>query len=450
MSVSSVRTAWSDAYARVTGSSLGPYQTALIRIGFSFTWLFFLAREWVNSQELYGPDAPWSWDLARRLTDDNGAFTVLMWSDSGWWFRLVYLLAMVSALLLMLGWRTRTMSVLYMIGLLSLQNRSVFVGDGGDNVLHLMAIYMVFTRCGQVWSLDARRARRRAAAGPGGTAPDESAPGTALTEEGKDRDVPGIVLWTVCGLALAFATTAADARLSWTAHGPVPGIGWAALLWALWSGHGLWWAVRRYGGTEPRAVMAAFGHLIHNAALLAILAEVCLIYGAAGWYKVQGSLWQDGSALYYPLHLDYFSPWPSLSHALAASGVVVLLLSYGTVAVQAAFPFTLINRRVKNVLVVAMIAEHLGIAVLLGLPFFSLVMVFADAVFLPTAFLVCAGGAVGRTAARGWSALVRFNRREIPAQWNRRAGVRASETGETEAAHGKAEAEADPARSTTG
>ncbi|MBC2873656.1 MULTISPECIES: HTTM domain-containing protein [Streptomyces] len=434
MSLSSVRTACSTAYARVTGRSLGPYQTALIRIGFSFTWLFFLAREWVNRHELYGPDAAWSWDLARRLTDDNGSFTVLMWSDSGWWFELVYLMAMVSALLLMLGWRTRTMSVLYMIGLLSLQNRSVFVGDGGDNVLHLMAIYTVFTRCGQVWSLDARRARRRAAAGPDGE-PDP----------GRDRDVTGVVLWTLCGLALALATTDAGTRLAWAAHGPVPGIGWATVLWSLWCGHGLWWAVRRYGGTEPRAVMAAFGHLTHNAALLVILAEVCLIYGAAGWYKVQGSLWQDGTALYYPLHLDYFSPWPGLSHALAASGVVVLLLSYGTVAVQAAFPLTLINRRVKNALVVVMIAEHLGIAVLLGLPFFSLVMVFADAVFLPTVFLVRAGGAVGRTVTRGWNTLVRFNRREIPAQWNRRAADRASEARVRDEA-----AEADPARSKTG
>ncbi|WP_212764095.1 HTTM domain-containing protein [Streptomyces sp. I05A-00742] len=408
MNVSSLRASCADAYARVTGSSLGPYQTALIRIGFSFTWLFFLAREWVNSQELYGPDAPWSWELARRLTDENHAFTVLVWSGSGWWFQLVYLFAMASALLLMLGWRTRTMSVLYMIGLLSLQNRSVFVGDGGDNVLHLMAIYTVFTRCGQVWSLDARRAKRRAAA-----AGDEAAAG--------ERDITGIVLWALCGLALVLATADADTRLEWTENGPVPGIGWAMALWALWCGHGLWWAVRRYGGTEPRQVMAAFGHLMHNAALLVILAEVCLIYGAAGWYKVQGTLWQDGTALYYPLHLDYFSPWPGLSHLLAASGTVVMLLGYGTVALQAAFPFTLINRRVKNVLLALMMAEHLGIAVLLGLPFFSLVMIFADAVFLPTTFLRRVGGSVSRTAARSWGLLVRFNRREIPAQRGRAA-----------------------------
>lgn len=77
-----------------------------------------------------------------------------------------------------------------------------------------------------------------------------------------------------------------------------------------------------------------------------------------------------------------------------------MLLTYGTVAVQVAFPFTLFNRRVKNVLLVAMMLEHAGIALLLGLPFFSLAMIAADAVFLPTGFLRWLGGRVGRLRER--------------------------------------------------
>jgi hypothetical protein len=67
------------------------------------------------------------------------------------------------------------------------------------------------------------------------------------------------------------------------------------------------------------------------------------------------------------------------------------LISYGTVMAQVAFPFTLFNRRAKNVLLALMMTEHLAIAVLLGLPFFSLAMITADMVFLPTAFLLRAG-----------------------------------------------------------
>lgn len=129
----------SRGIARVTGAALGQYQTAVIRIGFSATWLLFLLRELPHRNELYGPDGPWSHDLAEQLLSDNGAFTALMWSDGRAWFEIVYAVAVLSSVLLLLGWRTRTMSVLFMIGVLSLQNRSVFMGDGGDNVVHLMS-----------------------------------------------------------------------------------------------------------------------------------------------------------------------------------------------------------------------------------------------------------------------------------------------------------------------
>ncbi|CAO0829146.1 hypothetical protein SMICM17S_06764 [Streptomyces microflavus] len=62
-------------------------------------------------------------------------------------------------------------------------------------------------------------------------------------------------------------------------------------------------------------------NLVHNATLVVIMVEVCLIYATAGWYKIQGSRWQDGTALFYPLKLDYFTPWPALSDVLASSGL---------------------------------------------------------------------------------------------------------------------------------
>ncbi|MET9695415.1 HTTM domain-containing protein [Streptomyces sp. NPDC006529] len=346
--------------AKVTGEALGPYQSAVIRIGFSATWLLFLLREFPNRRELYGPDGPWSRQLAERLIDSNHAFTVLMWSDSALWFEAVYALALGSAALLLVGWRTRAMSVLFMVGVLSLQNRSVFMGDGGDNVIHLMALYLVLTRCARVWSLDARRAARTGSAATGGAGP---------------------VLWGLLGAVLPYA-----------AFAEAVSAGWLTAFAALWVVQGLWWMVERYEPEgEGRATLDVIANLLHNAGLLVIMVEVCLIYATAGWYKIQGSRWQDGTALFYPLGLDYFTPWPGLSGLLAASGTLVMLLTYGTVVVQVAFPFTLFNRRIKNLLLCVMMMEHAGIAVLLGLPFFSLAMIAADAVFLPTVFLVWVG-----------------------------------------------------------
>ncbi|WP_320784848.1 HTTM domain-containing protein [Streptomyces sp. CRN 30] len=369
--------------ARVTDRALGPYQTAVVRIGFAGTWLLFLLREIPHRHEMYGPDGPWSWDLAQQLIAGNEAFSVLMWSDSRIWFEAVYALAVLSSALLLLGWRTRTMSVLFMVGVLSLQNRSVFMGDGGDNVIHLMAIYLVLTRCGLVWSLDARRSGRDSAARARGerVAPDRAGP----------------VLWGVLGVSLLLVSLLG--RLS---------AGWLVVFWGLWAVQGLWWfAGHRARGAEPRAVLDLVANAVHNAALLVIMAETCLIYATAGWYKVQGSRWQDGTAVHYPLHLDYFSPWPALSDLLTSNGTLVMLVTYGTVVAQVAFPFTLFNRRVKNVLLTVMITEHAAIAVVLGLPFFSLAMIAADAVFLPTSFLRRLGAGVARARGRLFGRLAR-------------------------------------------
>ncbi|MEV0090349.1 HTTM domain-containing protein [Streptomyces sp. NPDC050738] len=358
------------ALQKITAAALGPYQSAVVRIGVSATWLLFLLRELPHRRELYGPDGPWDWGMGQELLSGNHAFTVLLWSDSMAWFEVVYALAVLSSLLLLLGWRTRAMSVLFMVGVLSLQNRSIFMGDGGDNVIHLMAIYLVLTRCAQVWSLDARRAARRAPGAP---------------------DLVGPALWVVLGSVL----------LAGTALGELGSQVWLVVLfWLLWIAQGLWWAVCRYAPDEPRTLADVIGNLAHNATMVVIMAEVCLVYSSAGWYKIQGSRWQDGTALYYPLKLDYFTPWPGLSSLLATSGVIVMLLTYGTVIVQVAFPFTLFNRRVKNVLLVMMMLEHAGIALLLGLPFFSMAMIAADAVFLPTVFLVWLGERAGRVVAR--------------------------------------------------
>ncbi|MEV7032349.1 HTTM domain-containing protein [Streptomyces sp. NPDC093272] len=372
----------SRAIARVTGSALGPYQTAVVRIGFAATWLLFLLREYPHRQELYGPDGPWDFGLAQRLTADNHAFTALLASDGQAFFEAFYALAVLTSALLLVGWRTRTMSVLFMVGVLSLQNRSVFVGDGGDNVLHLMSFYLVFTRCGQVWSLDARRAAR-ARAEQEQEQEKEQRPGT---------DLVGPALWTVSGVLLVAAALTGRSGGGWL----VP-----AVLWGTWAGTALRWAVGRWArSAEPRILLDVVADVLHNGALFVIMAEACLIYATAGWYKIQGSRWQDGTAVYYPLHLDYFSPWPALADLLSASGTLVLLVTYGTVIVQVAFPFTLFNRRVKNVLLAAMMTEHAVIAVVLGLPFFSLAMIAADSVFLPTAFLLWLGGRAARARDR--------------------------------------------------
>jgi hypothetical protein len=108
--------------------------------------------------------------------------------------------------------------VLFAVVVTSFHGRDIFMTDGGDNVIVLMAVYLVFTACGRRWSLDARRRRRRV---------------------------------------------------------PPPVSRQAALM------------------------RGQISTVLHNCGMFVIAAQVCVLYGSAGLYKVQGGLWRDGTALHY-------------------------------------------------------------------------------------------------------------------------------------------------------
>jgi hypothetical protein len=60
-----------------------------------------------------------------------------------------------------LGWRTRIMSVLLYLGLLSLYNRNISSNCGPDMLMMITSFYLMLSPCGAAVSLDARRAARR-------------------------------------------------------------------------------------------------------------------------------------------------------------------------------------------------------------------------------------------------------------------------------------------------
>jgi hypothetical protein len=234
----------------------------------------------------------------------------------------------VTSTLFMMGWRTRATSVLFAAVVASFHARAIFMTDGGDNLVLLMALYLVLTACGRRWSLDARRERIRAARADG--------------------------------------------------------------------------APRRAGGRAAQQLREArrtLATVVHNCGVFVIAAQVCFLYGSAGLYKVQGSFWDDGTALHYVLNLDLFRPWPELSHVVDQYPLVLAVVGYLTVLTQVAFPFVLFGR-LKYPVLAALLGMHLAIAVVLGLPLFSATMIIADAVFLPDRFYLFLAHLLRRAARR--------------------------------------------------
>ncbi|MFE0473270.1 HTTM domain-containing protein [Streptomyces sp. NPDC058947] len=298
----------------LTGRPVSLYAASVLRIGYGLLYLVFLLREFPHRHEIWGPGSAWTPALARELFEQTGWISVLVLSDSRAFLELCYGLALVTSALFVLGWRTRVMSVLFAVVVTSFHARAIFMTDGGDNLILLMALYLVLTACGRRWSLDARRRGAR-------PVPADRAPRPSV--------------------------------------GPVT----RQLL-------------------EARDLLVT---VVHNCGMFLIAAQVCLLYGSAGLYKVQGSTWGDGTALHYALNLELFRPWPVLSDFIAEHALVIAVAGYLTVLLQVAFPFVLFGR-LKYPVLTLLLGMHIGIAVLMGLPLFSGAMIVADAVFLPDRF----------------------------------------------------------------
>ncbi|PSL06107.1 vitamin K-dependent gamma-carboxylase-like protein [Haloactinopolyspora alba] len=122
--------------------------------------------------------------------------------------------------------------------------------------------------------------------------------------------------------------------------------------------------------------------LLHNLSVLAVAGQVCIIYVASAMYKIQGEYWQDGTAVFYPLQVSHYRPWPFLNDLLSANAFGVLAVSYFSVFIQLFFPLLLMRRTTRVFGLVGVLGMHAGIAVIMGLPFFSLFIMAGDQVFV--------------------------------------------------------------------
>jgi len=147
----------------------------------------------------------------------------------------------------------------------------------------------------------------------------------------------------------------------------------------------------------PRTLVPVwFGTIVHNLAVVAIGAQVIIIYLIAGVAKARGTWWRDGTAIYYPMHSENFSPWPALNHLLVSNDLMVHVISWGSVGIQIVFPLLLLTRWTRRLAVLGMICMHAGIGIFLGLSVFSLAMVAADVIYLRDATMDSITGWVRR------------------------------------------------------
>lgn len=261
---------------------------SIVRIVFGFNVLALYVQHVRQYEFLWGDHGlmPWGTFMVTLIIQRSYSLYALT-SDphQQMW---IFVAGAVVSFLFMIGAFTRVVSVLFFVFTWSLYSRNIYLLDGGDNLLYLTALFMIFTNCGAYYSMDAVFRGRRAT--------------------------------------------------------------------------------------------NRFVALLHNYAVCAIIIQTAMVYLISSFYKVSGHKWQDGTALYYILHVDEFQLVPWLVH-LSENPVLVTVLTYGTMITQAAFPFLIFHKRLKWFIAPAIIGMHVGIGYAMGLAYFSSVLIAAEAIF---------------------------------------------------------------------
>ncbi|WP_331732446.1 HTTM domain-containing protein (plasmid) [Streptomyces avidinii] len=129
------------------------------------------------------------------------------------------------------------------------------------------------------------------------------------------------------------------------------------------------------------SVLRSLSVPVHNLGILAVATQMCLVYVVSGLYKVQGKMWQDGTALFYILRVSEFS-LPGVSDLVYNNDILVFLGTYSTTIFLVYFPLGILVPRLRPWAAVASIGFHLAIGVLMGLTSFALTMMACDLIFL--------------------------------------------------------------------
>lgn len=138
---------------------------AAFRIGLGLLLLLDLYERAKTLREHYTGEGAFPRALAAEYTYDLPCFRIFLWSDAPAVQALLFALFALLAVLLVLGWRTRLVSVLAFCFFASLVRRNHFVCHTGDTWLKALMFWAMFLPLGARWSLDAR-AGRGALAGP--------------------------------------------------------------------------------------------------------------------------------------------------------------------------------------------------------------------------------------------------------------------------------------------
>jgi hypothetical protein len=126
--------------------------------------------------------------------------------------------------------------------------------------------------------------------------------------------------------------------------------------------------------------------------------QIAMIYGVTAYAKLQKDVWLEGRAIRGFLAMPSYSTWPMWHDHWP----FMKPLTWGTLAFECAFPLLIWFRPLRRWLLLAGVAFHVGIDVLMQIPLFSATMLCAYIMFVPDEVAERRMNAIEQRIGRMW------------------------------------------------
>lgn len=142
----------------LTGERHAVHAVALARILVGLSVLGLLLTNFSTRQVWVGDASAWA-EPARAVS--RFPEVALLDGVSGDVLTVVYVVVMLAAVALVLGWRAKAMTIVVLLGFIAVTAQNPVLGSIGDNLVRLTLLWMLLMRTADVWSLDANRLEPR-------------------------------------------------------------------------------------------------------------------------------------------------------------------------------------------------------------------------------------------------------------------------------------------------
>lgn len=130
---------------------------SILRVGFGIMILYSYSINYSQRHFLWGYHGISNTDFSNEFVE----FSLYRYGSTNFYFEIIFHLGIIVAFLFMLGYKTRLISILNFIFLYSLHQENPLILDGGNNIMIIVLIYLMFVKTNAYFSIDKHISRSK-------------------------------------------------------------------------------------------------------------------------------------------------------------------------------------------------------------------------------------------------------------------------------------------------